>query len=263
MTARHVRLTCLAALLTAPFSAPCAPPARGAAPVKTDGPVLDAGFVGSPEFDAKGGNLSAGTAFLVTLPGQKDTVLLTALHIFGTAGGLPKDLKREELPAFTKRVTLRDLLKAKTLSARIEAMAIPGAVDLAPFRVAPAPGMHPHALAAKDVQVGDAIWLVASLASDSGKDLLHRAVVTDGAAGEAHARFDDQSIVTRGASGAPYINAAGEVVGVHLGSIKTPGNIRGSFLPAEAIITELRGAAPAAPAGAAGRTLRTRPAPGT
>jgi S1-C subfamily serine protease len=59
-------------------------------------------------------------------------------------------------------------------------------------------------------------------------------------------QFDNDRIVTNGASGAPVLNAAGEVVGVYSGHSKENGHVLGFIIPAPLIAKTIKEAAPPA-----------------
>jgi hypothetical protein len=96
----------------------------------------------------------------------------------------------------------------------------------------------PAVFATKNPEPNEVIWLVASLSQERG--LLHRGKVLDIRVTQFGCKFDNGNIVLRGASGAPYINAKGEVVGLHLSSTKEPGNNAGYALSVETIKQALK-----------------------
>ena len=91
--------------------------------------------------------------------------------------------------------------------------------DIAAFAViGHSPGLP---LAGADVLPGDAVWLLAKVASGHEiGTLLHRAIVGRSEGFLAY-RFDDQTLGPDQTSGGAVINAAGEVVGLNIGYTRT------------------------------------------
>ena len=217
---------------TGPAAAPAA--ATEAVPASSE-PTLAPGFVGRPDFDTRDGEVSAGTCFLVEYPGQAAPLLLTAHHLFGAAGGLKQEVPHDQMPTFARRAAFDDLLKGGRTSSSVEGLRIPDSLDVAAFRTAFKGKVAPRALAAANPKKGEVIWLVARLGGQPEKKILHRGVVAEVWADLMKCTYDDADLLTRGASGAPYVNARGEVVGLHTGSFKNPGKAEGSLVPVESL----------------------------
>jgi hypothetical protein len=198
-------------------------------------PVVDAGFAGTPIFETRAGSLSAGTAFLIRFKGETDVLLVTAQHIFGPAGGLKQDVPRGKMAEFIRKATLRDLVKDISQTTKATPLAIPEDIDAAVFRTALGAKAKPHPLAKENPKTDDVIWLVAALEGQDKNKILHRGTVVEATEAVIKCKFDDGNLVTHGASGAPYLNASGEVVGLHTGSFKNPGNVAGAVLLVETI----------------------------
>src|SRR5687768_1050950 len=98
---RHQPPTPQAPAPEAPFQSPSIKKAPEA-------PSVPDGFVLRPTFDTTLGNFSAGTAFSVKLPGHSRPIVLTALHLLGPGGGLPRDVPAPEVLQAVKRLTLKD-----------------------------------------------------------------------------------------------------------------------------------------------------------
>jgi len=218
------------------------PAVSKSAAAAADGPVLKKGFVGSPQFDTPDGPFSAGTAFVVRLDKSPTPVIVTAQHIFGSAGGLEKELTNPDLAKFVRKVGLADFVSGKPI-AGVKADSMPVAstddaahpVDVAAFRLSSGARFAPAVLAARNPETNEVIWLVASLQGDQGEELLHRGKVAEASKARFRCEFDNGNVNLRGASGAPYINAKGEVVGLHTGSFKELGSVAGSALSVEVI----------------------------
>ncbi len=182
-----------------------------------------------PLFRIDGRPLAAGTAFLLQpeAPGQPP-VLVTALHLFGPDGGLPRAVPPEALP---RRVALD---RCQTLSrpgmwGGGRALSIPGAApggtglplrDIAAFAVdiVSVQRIQPLRLASSPPAVGEPVWLVASVIRGAPtRQLLHRAHVVHSSDDQLQYSYDNPALELRATSGAPVVNARGEVVGVNLG----------------------------------------------
>lgn len=219
-----------------------APPGDHAADPAPAEPALTPGFVGRPDFDTRAGDIQAGTCFLVERPGQPGQWLLTAQHIFGAAGGLDHEVPHDQMPTFAKRAGFEDLLKGGRQSSSVEGLRIEDGLDLAAFRTAFKAKVAPRRLAAANPVKGEVIWLVARLGGQPAEKLLHRGVVTEVWPDQLKCAFDTTDLATRGASGAPYVNARGDVVGLHTGSFKNPGKAEGALVPVESLRRALEAA---------------------
>ena len=215
-------------------------------PSSDGAPVLQKGFVGSPEFKTAEGAFGAGTAFVVKLEGSPKPVLITAQHIFGAAGGLKREIPSQELRGFVKKVSLADFLGNRPVDGGdCRYLPVTGGEgdqktpDVVAFRLSAVGKFNPAVLATKNPEVDEPIWLVASVQGEEGKTLLHRGVVAEVHGAWLRCKFDNGNLVLRGASGGPYLNAKGEVVGLHSGSFKDPGNVAGSVFSAEGILKAL------------------------
>ena len=191
--------------------------------------------MGNPEFNTRSGAFGAGTAFLIQVEREKTPLLVTAQHIFGPPGGLKQEVPRNRMSEFVQRAMLRDLAKGGSQSTKVSALAIPEGIDAAVFRTTLRTRAKPCKLAKQNPKKGDTIWLVASLEGQPKNQILHRGTVVDVWDDRIKCKFDDGNLVMRGASGAPYIKGDGEVVGLHTGSFKDPGNVAGAVLPVEII----------------------------
>jgi S1-C subfamily serine protease len=198
-------------------------------------PNIVKGFVGRPIFATRSGDLGAGTAFLVKVDDDPNALLVTAQHIFGPPGGLKEKVPREKMGAFVRRVKVLDLVDEKPLSTKLTYVPIGEALDVALFRTVLKNKVAPRFFAVSNPEVGETIWLVATFLDKKQKDILHRGTVTAISGDRMKCKFAAGNLATRGASGGPYLNAKGEVVGLHVGSFKDGAVISGAVLPVESI----------------------------
>lgn len=237
--------TPLVALLAA--LAACSPAAAQETP-----PTAAAAAACRPEVTAEGHTVVAGTAFLLEVGGKLR--LVTAHHVFGQGGGLPREIAWQDMPRKVQGV--RCIVFAHGREWRAGApLALPGAApgtdveamtDVAAFPIEVDLVSRPAALrlAATPAKVGDTVWLVTSLASGAPPEqLLHRARVgrvTGG--GTVLFVYDNPAVDIRATSGAPVVNARGEVVGVNFGGGERQGRAFGIATGLATVRTMLAGA---------------------
>ena len=199
-----------------------------------DAPEIEPCFAMKPTYTVDGNKYGAGTMFAVTA-GER-TLLVTAHHLFGPAGGMPANLTGPQIGEKVTQVVARDAYAMRTLCGSSEtpvvvADAAPMAQgnmskDLAVFapkqdtsinRLATLdkPTFAPHALATSAPSVGDTVYVVASI---SGKDdRVHAAEVVELASQGMYYKFSDATLELQASNGAPIVNGEGAIVGMHLG----------------------------------------------
>ena len=214
-------------------------PAKPAPP-----PPAPTGLILRPTFSTTtAGEVSAGTAFVARVPGFAQPVLLSALHLLGPAGGLPRDVPSVQVPEVVEGVFLHDAFSGAEVGRVTSAVVIPsasiadgsrGAGDVLAFWAADLPASS-RVLASQDPRVGESVWLAAQLADGQG-GALHRAVVEEAAEGWLVYRFDDPNLSLSATSGAPILNSRNQVVainiggGTHLDALYGTGNSVGNFI---------------------------------
>ena len=238
----------LAALALAPLVAIAAAPAAAPAPVAA-APEIAVGSVLRPAFTLTDGNTyEAGTAFAADLAGE--TVILTAHHLFGPVGGLPTQLGADELPGAVKRARFVDAWTNQKVGMDTTPVRVPGAHamaqdaagDLALFRLPAsfdrisagnqAP-FHALPLAAADPKLGDPVWLAAEVLGSTAR--LHEAKVVEIKPTFLFIEYAGAPLDLTATSGAPIVNAAGEVVGISLGGGLDNGKTIGAAGPVSSI----------------------------
>ena len=166
--------------------------------------------------------LAAGTAFVVQMP--EGTFLLTAQHLFGPAGDLPRDLTPEETKQFVSSMSAVSLMHPAVKVASSEMLLIPSAKkfseddaghDVAAFRLGNYKG-GALTLAGALPGNGESVYLLAVPRGEQKLRLVPAKVIQAGVTALEYAF--DEGIVNLGAtSGAPVLNEKGEVVGINLG----------------------------------------------
>lgn len=212
-------------------------------------------YVFRPTFSTTEGEVRAGTAFFIRLPDHSRPLLLTALHLLGPAGGMPKDVPPTEVPKVVKRLRLTDCFQAsRELQLASEPLVIAAAAparkpgkagDVLAFWGPSEKRTRELELATKTPGQGERVWLVASLRSGAPPEQwMHPAVLVGiNKEGEAIYRFDNLKMELRATSGAPVLNKAGQVVAIHLGGGAEDGKLYGFGNPVERFRPHLETAA--------------------
>jgi len=226
-----------------------------AAPAVEDGTVL------RPRFKTEQGTFNAGTAFAVELNGK--VLVVTALHLFGPAGGLEKQIEGDKVPAFTKSISLRDAFTNGDFGtahkglplADTHPMGDDAAGDIAAFEAKILTGLDKLDSKAKDLapiklaeaapKKGDAVFVAAQFAADK-ETRTHEAKVVEVNDKWLFFEYAKGELDIAGTNGAPVLNEKGEVVGINLGGGKMKdGKLVGSANPLSAVKKRLTEAVPA------------------
>jgi hypothetical protein len=213
-------------------------------------PSLARNVIVRPVFDTVDGRFGAGTAFFVSLPGQAQPLGLTAHHLFGEAGGLERQVPASELGRFVEAVSFHEMDGEELLPAG--AMLVlptaghsttPGdwSTDVAAFHAPASVAPRALRLAAKNAAPGEDVWLVAEVLAGKSKDQhLHHARVFVSESSLLAYEFDDVTLQIRATSGAPVVNARGEVVGLNVGGGLFEGSMVGNAHPVESVSAHLQ-----------------------
>ncbi|WP_227711431.1 hypothetical protein [Novosphingobium ovatum] len=239
---RHAFAAGLAVLLAGQGAVACA---QSDASVVAPDPVA---ATCRPQFAVDGQAIAAGTAFVLDLtppprpdnplaPRAEQVMLVTALHLFGPNGGLPAQILSADLPQHVGLTTCRGA-QGQAWTAR-RTLAIAGAVPMAmPFRdvagfatdAVGVAGAERLRLADRPPAVGDDVWVVAAMTAD-GRVRRHAARVIYVGDNALQYVFVDATLQLRASSGAAVVNAAGQVVGLHLGGGVDRGDLVGMAVP--------------------------------
>jgi hypothetical protein len=212
-------------------------------------------FVFRPTFTTTEGEIRAGSAFFVRLPDHPHPILLTAIHLLGPAGGMAKDVPPADVPKVVHRLRLNDCFsEGHEIQFASEPLVIPEAAplgepgkagDVLAFWGPSDKRIHVLELAPEAPGKDEPVWLVAPLRSGApAEQRLHPAsMVGITKAGEYVYRFDNPKLSIRGTSGAPVLNAAGELVAINLGGYDDDGKVFGLGNPVEQFKRHLLAAA--------------------
>ncbi len=207
-------------------------------------PKFPRGFAGSPEFSTTEGRQSAGTAFLAKIPGGKKAYLLTVRHLLGPDGGFKELTPQEKVPSFVKSIRLKALGSNAGKNFQVKGLTVPPETDskeplfdLAIFEVAGTFPSDAAELAAEKPALGEAVWVIAGVRGGVPKgQFVHPAKVIENGDRWLVCEFDNPDIVTNGASGAPVLNAAGQVVGIYSGHGVNAGKVTAFAIPTPMIL---------------------------
>lgn len=178
-------------------------------------------------FYSDGTSHTVGTCFAVNWMNYR--LLITAHHLFGLAGGLDSQLKPEQIASAVSSVQLTDVISGEVSSSESYVMlgdANPtsfnfGAVkDIAVFQGTA--GSGGLSLANVSPNRGDIVWMLAKSKDDSETKVSHVAEVIFANDKFVLYKFDDRNLNLRATSGAPIVNASGEVVAVNTAAIVIP-----------------------------------------
>lgn len=196
--------------------------------VSSSPPTLPFGFVGHPEFDTEAGRQCAGTAFLSRAHDDDTIYLLTVRHLLGPMGGFKQLTPPEKVPYFVRSISLQPLTGGSGTKYPVQGMSVPAAsdehgplFDLAVFKATTAHRNDALELATQQPALGERVWVFADLEGGISRSIYsHPIKITDNRGPWLIGEFEEPNIVTRGASGAPVLNADGKVVGIFSGHYK-------------------------------------------
>lgn len=205
-----------------------------------------------PVFEVDGKPLEAGTAFILARADNgAQPLLVTAIHLFGPAGGLDADIAWSQMPARASLDRCVSLANGKSWRGG-KALSVPEAAafgdtsyrDIAAFPLNPADVASVTALRLSPTapKRGDKVWMVAQVIGVPATHRLHAATVVYAGADALQYSFDDTALQLRATSGAPVVNAAGQVVSVNLGGGRDGTELLG-LGPSLSVLTDALGKA--------------------
>ncbi len=196
--------------------------------------------IGGPTFFASKGSHSAGTASLIK---QSDkNFIITSHHLFGPEGGLPKKMTHADIQDFVKKISIKSLSGGqgstypvlKTIPVpELQATSIEKQ-DLAVFEVEGDASMGME-LSESMPAIGESLWLLARVRGGAPEGQIHHLCKVDRIDEKIVAIFENDKIITSGASGAPVVNASGKIVGVYSGHSDYKGKVYAFMVPVDVI----------------------------
>lgn len=197
--------------------------------------IRDGKSVCRPQFEFNQQAFAAGTAFVLDRPvNNAKAVLITAHHLFGSAGGLSTEIKWQELAQKITGVECTFFGPGVGAIALGAPFSVPnadsfvnGGIDLAAF---PIPSVQPFALklAKTNPAQGAQVFLIAQLVGDnSAQNLVHPGQVVSINKYLMRFEYTDPAFKLQATSGAPVVNEVGQVVGVNVGGTERDGKYIG------------------------------------
>jgi hypothetical protein len=210
-------------------------PAKAAAPGSTVAPDLPTPYVGFNSFTLTGVDqrgkpvaqrFDAGQSFGLLVSGAPWPMVMTAYHVFGPDGGVPNQIPPNQLPSTVRSLDIESgdvvatcgapLVIAGARPLNIAGGHADASGDMAAFQLTDG-RLATLQLAAKDPARNDPVWLACRRADETGAARLHAGVVVALDKGALVVGLRENGDM-RGTSGAPIVNASGEVVGIFLGT---------------------------------------------
>lgn len=186
-----------------------------------------------PTFDTSLGRVEAGTASCVQLEGVSRPVILTALHLFGPAGGLAQDIAPGQLAKTVHGYNLQPIGPGRALAGSAgTALSLPAqAGDIAAFWCPDKVKLKPLRLGAMP-RKGDPVWLAAQVVGGAPEEqLLHPATYQGLHEGMLVFVYKNSGLELRATSGAPILNSSGQLVGINYGGGSEDGHLVGLANP--------------------------------
>lgn len=210
-------------------------------------PVPPKNVVYKPTFKTEGHDFTAGTAFLCQYPGKNTAVLMTAQHLLGPAGGFPSNVPWDALNQTIKKTTGVSMDDPSVIINCKQAILLEGAHaldktgmenDIAVFE---SDATIPTALKLAEISpaVGDRVWLYGRERGGNTLKLFPGTVLKSNRK-ELDFVFDQNDIRLPGTSGAPVLNASGEVVAINIGGNNRSEKLVGYGNPVSSIRNHLQ-----------------------
>jgi hypothetical protein len=200
-----------------------------------------------PQFEYNQQPFSAGTAFILDRPVKNaKAVLITAHHLFGKAGGLDTEIQWQDLADNISKVECTFIgsgvetinLGAPFIIPNAHSF-VGGGIDIAAF---PIPSVPPYALKLANTTPaqGDPVFLIAPLVGDKTPgNFVHHASVVLISKNLLRFEYADPAFKLQATSGAPVVNAQGQVVGVNVGGTERDGKYYGIAINLDTLIQAL------------------------
>ncbi len=201
--------------------------------------VLSTGTLFHPRFGTSQGEVNAGTAFAAKLTGKSQTLILSALNLFGPAGGLKSNIDPDKLTTVWKKLVVEDCKTQNYFGEiQMQPLNLSGARphpqksdlgDIAACKVNDATAIEALSLSQRIPSKGERVWLVSKLPGT--RELIHAATVEQLDNGWLRYRLVNRDINIKSTGGAPIIDHQGKVVAVNANITQKSGKMIGYGTP--------------------------------
>jgi S1-C subfamily serine protease len=208
------------------------------------------GPIGSIEFDTTAGKSRIGSGSLVRIKESGKYYILTVRHLLGPNVDFPNAVAPQDVPNVVKGIHFFSLAGTDHYYSVTGLVIKPTGTDrrdpLFDLAVFPIQDPPDQTLTLSDAPLaeGETVWIVAHVRGGVPEgEIAHSAKVVKMDAVWLNAIYDNDKIDSYGASGAPVLNAAGEVVGVESGSGIKDGHRIAFFIPSAMILSAIKSSA--------------------
>ncbi len=201
--------------------------------------ILSTGTLFHPRFGTSEGEVNSGTAFAAKLTGKSQILILSALNLFGPAGGLKTNIEPEKLTTAWKKLVVEDCTTQNYFGEiQMQPLLLSGARphpqkselgDIAACKVNDATAIEALPLSQRIPANGERVWLVSKLPGQ--RELIHPATVERLDNGWLRYSFSNRNINLKNTGGSPVIDRAGKVVAVNADITKQRGKTIGYATP--------------------------------
>ena len=185
--------------------------------------ILSTGTLFHPRFGTSEGEVNAGTAFAAKLTGKSQILILSALNLFGPAGGLKANIAPDKLSTAWRKLVVEDC-KTQNYFGEIQMQPInlsearphpqkSDLGDIAACKVKDSTAIEALTLSQRIPSNGERVWLVSKL--PGSRKFIHPATVEQLQEGWLRYSFVNLDIDTKSTDGAPIIDQKGKVIAVN------------------------------------------------
>jgi len=209
-------------------------------------PILAENSILKPKFELKDKTFEAGTAFAIELEDEKVSLVLTAYHLFGESGGLEEEIPASVLPEVFKKATFKEAYNDTPCGECEKVLKIEDAdtnpnvdKDIVAIYFGEKLKANRLKLSSKLPRKGETVWLAAPTMLGV-EPKLHKATVKLASDKMLYFEYEEKDIILMATSGAPIVNASGEVVGLNIGGGEQEGKTIGVANPCTSMLKMIK-----------------------